>query len=157
MVNGTVVYVRWNETRFSDEAEGGYPGGPSDYPIFDPETKERLFSHNMSKKTSTRTYPLLGYEEKSHEDDAAMWEHQRQKAVRKQARALARQKRAAASGQVPSPDPNHDDGRAIVNAEDLREAAIVKLADKFLSRPTRQDPKLEAAEITPHLLHNQPR
>ena len=25
-VNGSVVYVLWNETRFADEAHGGYPG-----------------------------------------------------------------------------------------------------------------------------------
>lgn len=25
-VNGSVVYVVWNETRFADEADGGYPG-----------------------------------------------------------------------------------------------------------------------------------
>ena len=153
MANGTVVYVRWNETRFCEEAEDGYPGGPNDYPIFDPVTKERLFNHNMSRKVTTREYTLLGYEESIHEDDQALWEYKRRKALLRQARAEARER----SARRENDDTGADFGMALVSENETREKAIQTLLDKFLARDSRQDPLFEAIEKQPSLLDIQPR
>eukprot|EP00960_Hanusia_phi_P071954 767670-Hanusia_phi.AAC.6 len=59
--DGSYVLVRWNETRFEDEARGGYPGTPEDYPMFDPETGAEIMPYNESAVRRT-SIPFLHFE-----------------------------------------------------------------------------------------------
>jgi hypothetical protein len=152
IINGSVVYVDWNETRFqSDGAPGGYPGHRGWYPMFDANTGERLDSVlTCCDVVETIKFPLMN-------DRIHVLPAEGQKRLEKLRKKAARRKREEAIFEGHDPVENDPAlaALALMDPEKKKQADIRRLIRRFLERKHRVEPLWQLDDPNWHMLDDQ--